>query len=366
MAAATRRLTALATQLSDSGTPQPAAAAGDGVASRRLPAAQLRAAVERIMEAGGCPPDERATVASLLVEANLYGHDSHGIQMVYKYMKALQSGYVTPGSKPQVRDAGGPMLVVDAKGVWGQIAYREAMELAIAKAKGEGGGVCVLALHNAHHIGRAGHYTEMAAAAGCVAVHFVNAAGHPALVAPYGGSDSRMSTNPFSIAVPTSDGFPSEALSGNKPMSLDFATSIVANGKLQAAANKKLDVAHGLIIDENGESTTDPRYPTGFGGFQPGSDVPESKVTGEFPGAILPFGMHKGAGLGFMCEILAGAVGGGWTMPPGGIPATEPEPRNRPVSINSVLCIVINPAQLQALGGAPAIMTATSPHFLTS
>jgi hypothetical protein len=67
-----------------------------------------------------------------------------------------------------------------------------------------------------------------------------------------------------------------------------------------------------------------------------------------------------------MCEILAGAVGGGWTMPPGGIPATEPEPRNRPVSINSVLCIVINPAQLQALGGAPAIMTATSPHFLTS
>ena len=148
-------------------------------AARRLPAAQLRAAVERIMEAGGCPSDERATVASLLVEANLYGHDSHGIQMVYKYMKALQSGYVTPGSKPQVRDAGGPMLVVDAKGVWGQIAYREAMELAIAKAKGEGGGVCVLALHNAHHIGRAGHYTEMAAAAGCVAVHFVNAAGAP-------------------------------------------------------------------------------------------------------------------------------------------------------------------------------------------
>ena len=111
MAAATRRLTALATQLADSGTPRPAAAAGDGVASRRLPAAQLRAAVERIMEAGGCPPDERATVASLLVEANLYGHDSHGIQMVYKYMKALQSGYVTPGSKPQVRDAGGELEI---------------------------------------------------------------------------------------------------------------------------------------------------------------------------------------------------------------------------------------------------------------
>ena len=335
----------------------------------------LRAVVERVMEAGGCPTEERKIVASLLVEANLYGHDSHGIQMLYKYMKALQSGYVTPGAKPVVHDAGGPMLVVDANGVWGQIAYREAMELAIAKAQGDGGGVCVLALHNAHHIGRAGHYTEMAAAAGCVAVHFVNAAGHPALVAPYGGSDARMSTNPFSIAVPTGDEFPSETLCGRKPMSLDFATSIVANGKLQAAANKQVEVSHGLLIDENGQSTTDPRYPTGFGGFQPGSDIPESKITGEFPGAILPFGMHKGAGLGklrlrvpavlpvlpshwfqsclagFMCEILAGAVGGGWTMPPGGIPDTEPEPRNRPVSINSVLCIVIDPSKLQALGG---------------
>lgn len=322
-----------------------------GVASRRLSADALRAVVERIMEAGGCPAKDRELVASLLVEANLYGHDSHGIQMIYKYMKALQSGYVTPGARPIVHDAGGPMLVVDAKGVWGQIAYREAMELAIAKAQGDGGGVCVLALHNAHHIGRAGHYTEMAAAAGCVAIHFVNAAGHPALVAPYGGSDARMSTNPFSIAVPTGEGFPSEALRGRKPMSLDFATSIVANGKLQAAANKKVQVDHGLIIDENGQSTTDPRYPTGFGGFQPGSDVPASKITGEFPGAILPFGMHKGAGLGFMCEILAGAVGGGWTMPPGGIPETEPAPRGRPVSINSVLCIVIDPSKLQALAG---------------
>ena len=329
----------------------PTTAPGAGVASRRLSADALRAAVERIMEAGGCPANERELVASLLVEANLYGHDSHGIQMIYKYMKALQSGYVTPGARPVVRDAGGPMLVVDAKGVWGQVAYREAMELAIAKAQGDGGGVCVLALHNAHHIGRAGHYTEMAAAAGCVAIHFVNAAGHPALVAPYGGSDARMSTNPFSIAVPTGDGFPSEALCGRKPMSLDFATSIVANGKLQAAANKKVEVARGLIIDENGQSTTDPRYPTGFGGFQPGSDVPASKITGEFPGAILPFGLHKGAGLGFMCEILAGAVGGGWTMPPGGIPDTEPEPRGRPVSINSVLCIVIDPSKLQALAG---------------
>ena len=102
------------------------------------------------------------------------------------------------------------------------------MEAAIAKAKQIG--ACVLMLRNAHHIGRAGHYTEQAAAAGCTAVHFVNAAGHPSLVAPYGGADARVATNPFSVAVPTGPDFPSAVLGDGKPMSLDFATSIVANG----------------------------------------------------------------------------------------------------------------------------------------
>ena len=96
-------------------------------------------------------------------------------------------------------------------------------------------GACVLMLRNAHHIGRAGHYTEQAAAAGCTAVHFVNAAGHPSLVAPYGGADARVATNPFSVAVPTGPDFPSAVLGDGKPMSLDFATSIVANGSAPSA-----------------------------------------------------------------------------------------------------------------------------------
>ena len=151
-------------------------------------------------------------------------------------------------------------------------------------------------------------------------------------MAPFGGADARVATNPFSIAVPTGNDFPSAVLSDGAPMSLDFATSIVANGKLQVAANKDEDVAEGLVIDEHGQSSSNPRYPAGWSAEHPPPKRPDGN-RGEMSGAILPFGMHKGSGIGIMCEMLAGALGGGFTVRDGGVAERssqeEPQPRGR-------------------------------------
>lgn len=143
-----------------------------------------------------------------------------------------------------------------------------------------------MALHNAHHIGRIGHWAEQCARAGFISIHFVNVVGDP-MVAPFGGSDRRFGTNPFCAIFPRP---------GRTPLLLDFATSGIAFGKTRVAYNKGLSVAPGYLIDEHGQPTTEP------------------KVMHEAPfGSLLPFGLHKGYALAAMCEILGGALSGGRT-----------------------------------------------------
>ena len=150
-------------------------------------------------------------------------------------------------------------------------------------------GVALVALRNASHVGRVGAYGEQAAAAGLASVHFVNVVGHPALVAPFRGSDARFSTNPVCVTVPSTRGKP--------PVVLDFATSVAALGKARVAMNRGEAMADGVLIDAQGSPTTDPKVM-----FQ------------EPSGALLAFGLHKGYGLAFMCELLAGAMTGGGTL----------------------------------------------------
>ena len=143
---------------SDSAAPSSSGASSDaapGVRVRHMPAEKLRAAIRCVMAAAGCPESEQAQVAELLVEANLYGHDScaapschvhsytciclrctpslltelplpdrHGIQMINKYIKAVKGGFVKPGAQPVITDTGGPILIADANGVWGQVSSR--------------------------------------------------------------------------------------------------------------------------------------------------------------------------------------------------------------------------------------------------
>ena len=244
----------------------------------------LTLAMEAIVAAGGSERQEARLVAENLVMANLLGHDSHGIGMIPRYIDALLEGGLSANQRVRATLDTGTLLALDGGRGYGQSIGRQAMEMAIERAKQHGS--CIMSLGNSHHLGRIGHWAEMAVAAGFVSLHFVNVLSH-ARVAPYGGRDARFGTNPCCIAIP---------LPGEPPFVLDYATSAVAQGKLRVAHNKGDKVPFGRLIDTEGKPTQDPRY----------------AVVPPF-GAMLPFGEHKGYGMAVACELLGGALTGGGT-----------------------------------------------------
>src|ERR1700704_6291577 len=248
----------------------------------------LEKAIEALAAAGGSEPVEARLVAENLVTANLLGHDSHGIGMMPRYVEALLEGGLLVNQRPQVKLEAGSLLVLDGGAGYGQTIGLEATRMAIARAKEHGASITALA--NSHHLGRIGHWAEMAVAEGLVSMHFVNVLSF-ARVAPFGGADPRFGTNPVCIAIP---------LPGEPPFVLDMATSAVAQGKLRVAHNKRAKVPFGWLIDNQGKPTDDPKW----GVVQPF-------------GAMLCFGEHKGYGLSVACELLGGALtgGGAWHFP---------------------------------------------------
>jgi uncharacterized oxidoreductase len=208
----------------------------------------LMRAIEAIVAAGGSEPREARMVAENLVMANLSGHDSHGIGMMPRYVEALQEGGLVVNRKPQTKLDAGALLVLDGGMGYGQTIGYEATRLAIARAKQHGS--AIVALGNSHHLGRIGHWAEMAVAEGLISMHFVNVQSF-ARVAPFGGADRRFGTNPVCIGIP---------LPGEPPFLLDMATSAVAQGKLRVAHNKGVKIPHGWMIDDQGNPTDDPRW----------------------------------------------------------------------------------------------------------
>jgi uncharacterized oxidoreductase len=274
----------------------------------------LTRAIEAIAAAGGSEPAEAKLVAENLVTANLVGHDSHGIGMMPRYVEALLEGGLHANQKPQVKLDAGALLVLDGRAGYGQTIGLDATRMAISRAKQHG--TSITALGNSHHLGRIGHWAEMAVAEGLVSMHFVNVKSF-ARVAAYGGADGRFGTNPVCIGIP---------LPGEAPFVLDMATSAVAQGKLRVAHNKRAKVPLGWLIDNQGKPTDDPKW----GVVQPF-------------GAMLCFGEHKGYGLSVACELLGGALtgGGAWHFP---------NSTQRRV-LNGMLSILIDP---QKLGTADA------------
>lgn len=263
--------------------------------------AALRGFVAAIFAAAGCGAAEAARVGEHLVSSNLAGHDSHGVIRVPRYVGWLREGKVRAGQSLTVVTESPTHAVVDGNGGFGQTIGELAVDLGIAKARAAG--LAVIALRRSAHIGRIGDWAERAAAAGLVSVHFCNVAQSP-LVAPYGGSERRFGTNPFCVGVPMPDG---------PPLILDFATSLVAEGKVLVASNGGKPVPDGALIGPDGTLSTDPE--TLYG---PLADAPARDPMAG-PGALRAFGEHKGSGLAFMCEILAGCLtGGGTAGPPSG------------------------------------------------
>ena len=274
-----------------------------------IPVPRLQAAVERVVRGFGSNEAEVQAVADNLIGANLRGHDSHGIGMLPRYAEAfLQGGLRANAHVSTLLDAGA-MLRLDGNAGFGQVIGAEAMALGIARAQAQGS--CIIALGNSHHLGRIGAWAELAAAAGLVSMHFVNVIAR-AVVAPHGGADARFGTNPFCAGVP---------LTGRDPVILDFATSMIAQGKTRVAYNKGELVAPGCLIDDQGRPTQDPRY----------SVVPPI-------GALLTYGAHKGFGMAMMCELLGGALAAGMTQ-------RDDDGSQRRV-LNGMFSVLVDPAML--------------------
>ena len=199
------------------------------------------------------------------------------------------------------------LVVVDGGFGYGQVIGKEAMTIAIDHAQKHG--LCAMGIRNSGHLGRIGAWAEQLADAGLASFHFVNTSGFGILVAPHGGSDRRLSANPMAAGVP---------VKGKPHIILDIATSIVAEGKIQISRNRGEQLKPGLVIDSAGQPTTDPE-----------------KFYATPPGAIFPFGEHKGSGLSFMCEILAGSLTGG--------ASSHPENKTASRLVNNMMTIAFDP-----------------------
>lgn len=267
----------------------------------------------QLWTAAGSDEREARQIADHLVAANLTGHDSHGIGMVPRYIKAWKVGELRLNQQPTVLQDTGAILSLDAHGAMGQAVGVTSMDMAIERARKNG--VCVMGLRNAHHLGRIGHWAEQACAAGMISIHFVNVLA-AAAVAPFGGSQPRYGTNPFTIGMP---------VDGAEPIVLDFATSAIAMGKVRVAMNKGVQAPEGCLLDANGVPTTDPTV------LFPENNGPM--------GALRAFGEHKGYALAVMCELMAGAITGGNTIRPDTL-------KHQFAVWNNMFTIVIDPKAL--------------------
>jgi uncharacterized oxidoreductase len=246
---------------------------------------KLRKAGYELFGAAGCRKEDAKSVVDHLVESNLFGHDSHGAIRFYEYSRAVLDGRFRPDASPKIVQDRACTAVVDGGGAMGQVGAEFATRLAMDKAKEFGIGT--VSLRNTSHIGRAGAYPLMVAREAMIGQIFVNAGRLGYQIAPFGGIDGKLSTNPLAFAAPRRN---------NDPIMVDMTTSMVAEGKVRLALNQGKQVPPGWIIDSEGNSTTRPE-----------------DFKGDPPGAILPLGGavgHKGYGMSIMVELLGGALSG--------------------------------------------------------
>ena len=294
-------------------------------------AAEMTSYLTRIFEALGAPTEDADNVASHLVDANLKGHDSHGVIRASQYVARTQEGRYVPGTTPVIEQDTATTTVVNGNWNYGQVVGRFTMDAAITKARDQG--VAVAVAHRGGHAGRIGAYGEQAAAAGMIAIACVNLHGGGQLVAPFGGGRRRLGTNPIVFAAPTPD--------PDAPFVLDMATSVGAEGKVRVARNRGAELQPGWILDGEGRPSTDPLDL--YGGDPAGS---------RQPGALLPVGGpvgYKGFGLSMAVEFLAGAL----------LPTVATRPDDE-VGGNAIFMTVIDPEHFA--GTRPVRAVALEPH----
>jgi uncharacterized oxidoreductase len=278
-----------------------------------IAAEPMHGLVVSIFRHAGSEPAEATALADHLIDANLTGHDSHGVIRVAPYLQLLRAGATIANRHARIAKDAGPLLTIDGQQGHGIAIAREATAIGIERAKEHG--VAVLGIGNASHMGRIGAWAEQAVAEGLLSLNFVNTTGFGILVAPHGGSDRRLSVNPIAMGVPRP---------GREPIIHDMSTGIIAAGKVRVAQNKGEMVPEGCLIDGEGRPTRDP-----------------AALFGDPSGALLALGGHKGYGLSIFCEVLAGALTSGGS--------SHPENPDASRLVNNMLSILIDPERMAGM-----------------
>jgi uncharacterized oxidoreductase len=249
----------------------------------RVRAERLTEIGTALLRAAGASQEEAEAVAAGCVKANLAGHDSHGIIAIPTYIDRIKAGHIVPGAPFTIVQESPATTVIDGHWGFGFHVNAKAMRLTIEKAKTTNVAACTVFRQS--HVGRLGAYPLMAAEAGMIGIATADSGRSPKLVAPFGGREARLGTNPIAIAVPSD-------LEG--PFCLDMATSAVAAGKVMLYAARGEEIPRGWVVAGDGKLTTDPTL------LRKG-------------GALLPLGGtegYKGSGLAAMVEVLCGLLTG--------------------------------------------------------
>ena len=225
-------------------------------------------AVVSSLVADGADPDAAAAVAEHLVDADLSGHPSHGIYRLTEYHRACRSGQVDPRARPVIHRDDGTTIAIDGRRSFGQVAARFAVDAAVERSGNHG--VCVATVRSSSHIGRLADAAARLAACRRIGIVMTNDSGANQVVAPHGGADGRLATNPIAFGIPRS--WPPHLV-------FDMATSETSHGTARLEARWAGD----------GDSAA---------------------------GLLRPLAGHKGYGLGLVVDVLAGILSGaGWSGP---------------------------------------------------
>lgn len=249
----------------------------DSPGVRAVAADRLRALIATLFTAAGVPDGDAATVAEVLVEADLRGVESHGSTRVAGYLSMMKLGLLNPRPKVAVVRDTPALAMLEGDNGFGIVVARRAMRMAIDKAKAIG--VACVTVRNVSHTGLVGFYPMMAAAEGLIGLAMNNG---PKILPPFGGTTPTYATNPFAAAFP----------GAGDPIVLDMATSVVAGGKLRLAAKKGAPIPPDWALDREGVPTTDPNEAI-------------------FHGFMQRAGGYKGFGLATVVEVLSGVLSGG-------------------------------------------------------
>jgi len=252
---------------------------------------ELTEATAQVLVAAGTSDENARLVASLLAEANVTGHDSHGVIRIPQYLTSAENGDIDPTAEIDTVVENPITAIVDGNWGFGQVTMSKAVELGLEKAGKSG--LAAVAVRQANHIGRLGSYVDHIAQQGMIGLLFVNAIGTPAFrMAPWGGTEPRLVTDPLAFGIPHSSG---------NPIVMDMTTTVVAEGKVRVQRNRGEETPDGWLLDANGKPTNDPNL-----------------LYGDPPGSILPLGGmtagHKGYGMNIAIELLAGVLSGSGTI----------------------------------------------------